>query len=313
MSTPARFSRRFDRFRFLRSDGKPSFPSGRYLGEGEAQRIASKPPVTVTKTTPLMEGLKLMDERKVRSLLVKEPGNRYYGMLLVEDVLSFLGGGDLYNAAVNRYSSNLNSVLHAPVSEICRAGYPPVSPTAKVSELVETMVRNGVDILPVVDEEGAPIGVVSVHDVLRNLAGAKLEARVRDAMTSLVPLVEFSSSLIEALRTMVNTGLRFALVRNELDQIVGHVSFREVVSYFARGRAHRYSFKGVLEEALSIRVGDLSSRDTPVIPGDAPLTEALRLLHTSDKGFAVVGGFENPEGVITELDIFLTIIGGKAV
>jgi len=306
-----RSPRRVDHYRVLRSDGKPSFSSSKYVNEGDAERVSSKPPVTGSKTLPLIEALKIMSEKKVRSVVVKEPRDKYWGVLLVEDVLNYLGGGELYDIVLNRFDGDINKAINVSIGEIGRKGFPFVRITDKLDKVVRLFLSEQIDLVPVVDNEERPIGVISVHDVLRYLRGLKIGRKIKDATIGFIPLASYSSTLRETIKQMSNSGLRFIFVKNEADQIIGYVDYRAIINYFASGQAIKNSLKGSLEESLMISVGELVRTGMLVVSEDTTLEQALELMLDKNDGFALITKGDEPVGILTEYDVFLSLMSGE--
>lgn len=306
-----RSPRRIDHYRILRSDGKPSFSSSKYITEGDAERVASKPPITGSKTLPLIEALKLMNDKKVRSIVVKEPKDKYRGVLLVEDILSYLGGGELYDIILNRFDGDINKAINIPIEEISRKTYPYARTTDKLDKIIGMFFSEQIDLVPVIDNEERPIGVISVHDVLRYIKGLKTRQSVKDATINFVPLTDYSSTLRETLKQICNSGLRFIFVKNEADQVIGYVDYKAIINYFASGQAIRNSLKGSIEEALMINVGELVKTNMLVLNEDMMLEQALTQMLDKNDGFALVTREDEPIGILTEYDVLISLISGE--
>lgn len=307
---PLHSSRRVDHYRVLRSDGKPSFSSSKHRIEGDAERICSKPPIGVNKTTPLFDSIRLMRERGVRSLVIKETGERLWGMVLAEDIVNYLGGGELYDLVLNRFDGDINRALSIPIDEIGQKNYPFVYSDAKLNVVIDVIFDNRVDIVPVVYREGKVAGVISVHDILRYLKGVNTNKRAGDSMLGFVPALDYSSTLKEAMRTLHNSGIRFVLVMNEVGQIVGYLDYRIIINFFASGSAFRYSTKGILEEALLIPIGELAKRDIVAFNEDSSLTSVISEMLERNMGFALVEREDRPIGILTEFDVLMSMLSG---
>lgn len=303
-----RTARRIDHYRVLRSDGKPSFSTTKYRVEGDAERICTKPPISVNKTTPLMDSIKLMSERRVRSLVIKEAGDSFWGVVLVEDIMDYLGGGELYDMVLNKFDGDINKAMSVPIAELGRRDYPNVYVNSKIEEIIEVMFDNKIDIVPVLHSDKKVTGVISVHDILRYLRGVDTGRSVKDAMLSFVPTLEYSSTLREALKALHNSGIRFIFVKNELEQMIGYVDYRQIINYFASGNAFRYATKGILEQALLIPIGDISRRDILVFNESSNLTSVLSVMLEKNTGFALVEREERPIGILTEYDILVSLL-----
>jgi len=293
-------------YRFLRSDGKPSFSSRIYRVESDAERLASKPPVTTTPTAPFIEAAKKMSKHRVRSLVVEGPGKKYLGMLLVEHMLSFLGGGELYDVAISRLGSSFYKCMQLPVKEMYDRDYPAAPATAKLPELVSLMIERSVDLVPIVDEEGVARGVVSVHDVVKLLVEKKVGVAAEEVMGGYVPVVSASSPLIEAIRAMSRAGIRKVVVE-ESGKVVGLLGAESVVDFFGEHEAFNYVKKGFLEEALTVECGRLKLREARYVHRSEDLGEVAAKMVEENLGAVLVSDGEKLVGMVTESDVFLAL------
>lgn len=134
--------------------------------------------------------------------------------------------------------------------------------STSLDEVAAIMVGNGFTAVPVIDEDGRLIGVISEVDVIRErfglhsrpqLVGSDGDQRstVAQAMTSPVEFVA-PTTLLSALANRMVTGRRRSMPVVEDDRVVGVVTRRDVVEMLARTDAT------ILEE-VSERLGGLTS------------------------------------------------------
>jgi len=295
-------------FRELRSNGKPNFSNRVYRVESDLERIATRPVVTGTPTMPFIEAVKRMYAQGVRNLVITEgSSNRYLGMFLVEHMLSYLGGGELYSLVVNRYQSDFHRSLNTPVGELLDRNYPTISSSARLTELLALMIDRGLNIVPVVTKENTIYGVVSEHDIVRLLAEKHTGLLARDIMSRHIITVDTGAPLIEAIEVMVRTGLRVVFLRNEAGQIVGVLNAGAIVRFFGSNEAFRYVNKGFLEEALSVEsrhVGVFKIHS--VNPSDDIGVVAAKMLD-ENLGAVLVEDEGKYTGMIVKRDVFYAL------
>jgi Predicted transcriptional regulator, contains C-terminal CBS domains len=100
---------------------------------------------------------------------------------------------------------------------------------ATLREAVKLMADHNVGLLPIVDDEGRPLAVISERDVIRALAaGASLDdlalaAARRGPLITVTPDVD----VYEALVKMQRGGVRHLLVVDREGRLVGVVSIRD--------------------------------------------------------------------------------------
>ena len=116
--------------------------------------------VTVTRQTPVVEAARLMRQRHVGSVVViDKDGDRQVpvGMLTDRDIVV-----EIVAAGLDATPMKVGEVLQRPITTIDEdAGY---------AETVRLMAVNGVRRMPVVDKRGTLIGIITVDDILRQLA-----------------------------------------------------------------------------------------------------------------------------------------------
>jgi CBS-domain-containing membrane protein len=133
------------------------------------------------------------------------------------------------------------------VREVMTATVVTVSPEASVKRATELLDEHSVTALPVVDDQGRLVGVVSEADVLResllpdrrrheipaHVAGRTVPLLVRDVMSTLPMTIEADADLAEAAELLVDTQVK-SLPVVEHDRVVGVVSRRDMIAVLAR-------------------------------------------------------------------------------
>lgn len=139
--------------------------------------IATTHPIEVLPHTPVFEAARSMADLRVGDVIVTDPSTgRVVGMLTDRDI------------AVRVVARNLDAAT-TPVGDVSTHEAATVAASADISALPQLMSRYRVWRLPVVDDDGALVGVVSISDlascgeirdgVLRDLVGS-LRAMPRD-------------------------------------------------------------------------------------------------------------------------------------
>ncbi|MCI4396932.1 MAG: CBS domain-containing protein [Thermoprotei archaeon] len=298
-------SRRFEGYRALRSDGKPNFSDRIYRVEGDMERLARKPAIGVSQSTPIKEALAKMNTEKVRSLVISR-GETYEGILLAENILDYMGGGELYNIVINRYEGNFFKCLEEPVKSIAEKNYPFVYTNSKLNEVIEKMIQNRVSILPVLHKDGRVFGVISEHDIVELLVEKRTGVTVGELSSPIISIHTYDP-IIEAMRKIVSLGIRQIYVRNEVEQIVGSVGVKRIIEYFSSNEVYRWVKKGYLTEANSAQVREVTSFSTLKLPETMDVGEAAREMLNAGTSTALVSNGSEEIGMITEHDVFYAL------
>jgi CBS domain-containing protein len=143
---------------------------------------------------------------------------------------------------------------HRTVSDVMTRHVHVASPLTPFKRLVHLIEENRVSAIPIVDQQGVPIGIVSQTDLLlkqmhqrrdlsrdllhfekRRHERAKADATVAsDLMTSPVVTVRSDTDLGAAARLMQEKNLRRLVVVDEGDRIAGIVSRTDLLKVFLR-------------------------------------------------------------------------------
>jgi len=118
----------------------------------------------VTRETAIVEAAKLMRKHHIGALVVVEQsreGSVPVGVVTDRDIVIEIVGAGLSPETVK-----VGEILQRPVVTVQQdAGY---------AEAVRSMSVNGVRRMPVVDASGALVGIITVDDILHQLAGPLL-------------------------------------------------------------------------------------------------------------------------------------------
>ncbi|MFC4032383.1 CBS domain-containing protein [Streptomyces polygonati] len=167
---------------------------------------------------------------------------------------------------------------HRTVSDLMTRFVIRVHADAGFKDIVKLLSDNDVTAVPVVDDEGRPVGVVSEGDLLRTAAGQPdltglLPAPRRDApsaarkadttaaglMTSPAVVAHPEWTVVQAARVMEARGVKRLPVVDERDELVGIVSRADLLRVFLR---HDHAIReeisrDVLDRTLGITPADV--------------------------------------------------------
>ena len=141
------------------------------------QDIMTRAPITVKSSSSIADAARLLLDNHISGLPVVDDNGAIVGIVSEGDFVRrgeldterrrsaflefFVSPGRLADEYVHAYGRLIGEVMTSPVKTI--------SPQALVSEAVETMERDGINRLPVVDGEKL-VGIVTRSDLLRALA-----------------------------------------------------------------------------------------------------------------------------------------------
>jgi CBS domain-containing protein len=115
-----------------------------------AKDIMASPPVVISDKARMSEAAKLMCEKRIGSVLVVDESGKLIGIVTERDLA----------CAVAKKCED------APIWGVMTESPVTVKPETPVEEVVRIMGELGVRHMPVVDDEGKPIGVISIRDIV---------------------------------------------------------------------------------------------------------------------------------------------------
>jgi CBS domain-containing protein len=144
----------------------------------KAKDVMVSPVVTISEEASLEEAARRMLENRVGSLLVVDQEGRLVGIVTETDFLKergipfstfraplllgrFLDGDGLERVFQEARSTRVSEIMTRPVHR--------VQPEAPLREVLDLMLTYDINHVPVVDEEGRPVGIISRFDLLRPL------------------------------------------------------------------------------------------------------------------------------------------------
>jgi CBS domain-containing protein len=169
-----------------------------------------------------------------------------------------------------------------------------IRPTAPVEQAIELMLSRGLKRLPVTDDAGRLLGIVSRADILRTLGEGfpRQEDRqepptgaprvVGDLMSRNVPAVREDARLTELLDAVVSTRLNRAVVIDAGGHVKGVISDADVLQ--GLNPQLRSGVLGALmrrdrivpDEAARTTASELIARPALTVTPDTPITQAAR-------------------------------------
>lgn len=139
------------------------------------------------------------------------------------------------------------------------------------------------------------VGVVTERDFVKKFSNVKFGARVEEVMTVKPFFVKSDISIVDCLKSMVNTRYRrLPVVSNK--KLVGIETVTDILKHL---RNNEYNDVSLLEPLETIMITDVLS-----MTKDADVSEAIKIMISRDiGGLPVVDKENNLEGFVTERDV----------
>ncbi len=115
--------------------------------------VMSPGAVTLPPTASVKEAVKLMRDKNIGSVMVVE-GGRLVGIFTERDLVKLVAAG---------------TGLEKPIADVMTRNPVTVKPDDPLVVAVAKMVEHNIRHLPVVDEKGTPLGMLSVRDVIKHI------------------------------------------------------------------------------------------------------------------------------------------------
>jgi CBS domain-containing protein len=302
--------RRWEGTKYLRADAEPNWSQRIKEKEGDITLIASKPAVTITSTSTVLEAVERMYEKRVRGLVVVDSSDKLKGTIMATDVVNYLGGGSLYTIVEQRHGRDIFGALRSEKVESIMNPTPLYATvSSKISETLKLMVLNGMGLVPIVAADGTPYGVVTEHDIVRYLVNKDLGIKVKDVMTSNLVVTYESDTIKRAAQLMSLYGFRRVPVLSaDGTYVVGIVSAMDFIAFFGSHEALKKLSSYDVEEVLSTKVSDIMSRDVVTTDEDEDVGAAASIMNSHNTNSLIVVDKNNEvKGIITERDILLSV------
>jgi len=287
-------------------------PADKYVEE-----VMTREVVTLAPDMPVAAAWQKMLDTLLKALPVVDGNGHVVGMLTDEDLLERAGLQQRLSVA-ERVD---NSVLKAEIARLA------ASPT-KVEDVMTTpaftvraqdslgfaaarMAKEGIKRLPVVNEEGRLVGVLSRVDILRLVAekdARKLTAPlgaavcVRDVMSESIPLVREKDDLATIVDTMLEGGSHRVIVVNGKGHAIGLISDSDLVARLQPSEqpdilaALRGKGKA---PATKVTAADLMSPGVLTAKPETPISAAVKMMMSPKrKWLVVVDEKDHPLGLV---------------
>jgi len=270
--------------------------------EGDIMIIAKDPIVTYS-TTPIIKVATLMIENDIRRVPIVDAGTKkVLGMAKAIDIVDFLGGGEKYNIILKYFNGNFLSAINSPIAKIASQNFMTLTKYDSIKDAIKIIIEKHTSLIPVVDEDGKILKVVTEKDIFPTLKNSNLKAG--DIMQKNVITTTPNTTIKDLARMIVNTQKRRIPVVS-YEKLVGIISVMDVLKFLREGE-----FKSIIsEEVLSEKVDGIM-KNPEVVFLDTDVDYIIsRMKETGFGGFPVVESNNKLAGIITTTDIIKALYG----
>ncbi len=269
--------------------------------DGEIMSIG-KDPITVYATTSVIKVANMMIENDCRRIPVVDAGTKVIlGVAKAVDIVDFLGGGEKYNIILNNFNGNFLSAINSPIAKIASQNFMTLTNYDSIKDAVHIIIEKHTSLIPITDEDGKILKVVTEKDVFPTLkkSGVKAGDIMQRAITTVTP----KTTIKDLARIIVNTKKRRIPVVSD-GELVGIISVMDVLKFLKEGE-----FKSVMsEDVLSETVDKIMKQPTVVFPDTDLDSIVTKMKEMNFGGFPVVEDGKLV-GIITTTDVIKAFYG----
>jgi CBS domain-containing protein len=278
-------------------------PADKHVSEVMTRKV-----ITLTDTMPVAKAWETMLKHLLKALPVLNKNGEVAGILTDEDLLDRAGLEQHLSIAERLDDHMLQAEFTALQKSPLKVADVMTSPAITVREdeslgiATARMVEHGIKRLPVLNESGKLVGVLSRVDVLRQVVSEEAKKRAAkapsgaaqtlgDIMIPEIPTVEEDAQLADVVANFLEAGTRRLIVVNEAGQPLGLISDADAVT-----RVQPASQKGVMQALLGkqnvpdvkITAAKLMSREVLSASPDMSLIEATHMMLSQKRKWMVV-------------------------
>lgn len=297
--------------------------------------IMTRAPATAAPDTPLPAVLALLKERQVKSVIVLNHAPQG----AMPRVAGIVTAGDLFRRGGLALTDDPDDPLKLSVSrgmtarDVMTPDPQCVEESASLDEAAQMMTRQRLKRLPVVNREGALVGVVARSDILRRIAEEahlRVEtplltaieptdrARVRGWMRANVATVNPDDTFATVLERLVSDPLRRVVVVDEEQRVIGIIIDKDLLDWVSgmpdeafQATVRRWlSGEATAEHDLldEITAEDVMSPTVyTVLDDDRPVDAIQTMIQRRVKRLVVVDHEQHLKGVIDRHDMLRAI------
>lgn len=276
--------------------------------DGEIMTIAKKEVITVPPTKTIKEAAEIMIEHEFRRLPVADPGSeKLLGIVTAMDILDFLGGGNKYDLISKKHNDNFLAAINEPVREIMTRDVFTAKAKDSIHKCVDTMTKFNVGSLPVVDNEGKLVGIVTERDFALALSGVLTDEIVEDIMVKKVITATPGTPIESSTKIMVRNNLRRIPVVEE-DKLVAMVTSTDILRFFGDKEMFATMTSNSGLDILDKKISEIMKPNISVTETSVNLGELCELFAEKNIGGVPVVEDDQLVGIITERDILNYVV-----
>lgn len=254
------------------------------------------PPI-VSIDDKLITAFKKVNDRGIGRVIIAN--DKIHGLLSTRDLLSVY----LSFCPTTCTQGDLYKLGNAKASDYMTPNPVTVTEDTDIIDAITLMVTRNFGSLPVLDEKGKPIGIVTERDFLLAFQDLDELFPVNKFMSKRVTTVYKHTLLEQAVRQMLNRGFRRLPVVDEDGKVIGMITAADAVKSAGK------SVEKMEPEAFFGRyIKDVMNKSVITIDENKSINAAAALLISKNIGSLLILNEDGkPKGIITERDMLIAL------
>ena len=149
------------------------------MAELKAKDIMTEDVITINKNASIEELSSILLENKISGVPVMDDDSNLVGVVTEADIIEQdtklhfpayfkLFDGIIYLESLNKFKRSLKKHLATRIEDIMTKKLKTISPDTSVSEIADIMLKQKINRLPILDEDGKLIGIVTRADIVKS-------------------------------------------------------------------------------------------------------------------------------------------------
>ena len=290
--------------------GPVEFKSHIAAQEGEIMAIATQDVVSAPPTQTIIAAVGQMTKCGFRRLPVTDAGTKKLrGIITSGDVINFMGGGDKHQLVKGRHGGNLIAAVNESIRTIMTQQPETLPADARISDAVEVILRKKIGGLPIIDNQGVLVGMVTERDVLHVLASERSTLNVEDVMTSSLRVTAPDCPISTVTHDMTKYRFRRLPVVSD-DVLYGIVTATDIMRYLGSREVFSRLETGNIAEVTTLPVRTLIAGELHTTVPEKKINEAAQEMLKRNIGALPVIEDSRLIGLVTEFDLVRAFAAG---
>jgi CBS domain-containing protein len=296
-----------ERNRWLRSDGSPNFKDRIHRKPPEIEPVMIKDPPTISEQATVLNVCEVISKTGARIIPVTDPSKLLLGVVAGMDLIDYFGGGKLYDIVKKRYRGLIYPALNNIVRDIMRSDPIYVDIKTELEALLKTMVNFGLGALPVTNNEGKVIGLITEGELMKYIGHAKTGIKVSEVMSENVITLNYESNLGSAMKLMVTMGIRRVPIIRD-NSVKGILTWKDIIDLFGKHKIFEMLKRYDFEEINQLPVTEVMEKKVGTIHPEADIGEAAEAMIGNGYDYLIVTKNGEMVGIITERDVLFGLV-----